>query len=149
MLLRNDKRIEGSVDVYAPLNQDGSENPITRIWAVDENDTELSVGLLCEDYEGNTNPPFKNAPDKDKQIKCRFRFDFPAGRDAFALKIKAQSESGARGRNTQSFFRDEVEPQITIEPDSAFTGGSHDFEFTFKVKIFDAVSMLNSRILLG
>lgn len=146
-VLRSEGTIQGKVSVYAPLNQDSSENLIDSIWAVDEYGSMMDVGLICVDYEGNTTSPYKNKP--DQPIRCSFYFPFPGARDEFPMKIMARSQSGAEGWNTQSFFRDEVDPQITIEPDSAFTGGSQDFTFTFTVKIFDAVSMLNAKVFLG
>lgn len=121
-VIRNDKKIIGEARVYSPLNDDGSENLISRIWVNNENGENIEI-LSCVDYEGTQythgTTSLKNSP--HKPIKCTFRGDFPAGTDTHNVQIRAKADNGAEGWNSQTFIRDEIAPQITITPESAFT----------------------------
>ena len=121
-VIRNDKKIIGEAQVYSPLNDDQTENLISRIWVNNENGENIEI-LSCVDYEGTQythgTTSLKNSP--DKPIKCTFRGDFPAGKDTHNVQIRAKADNGAEGWNSQTFVRDETAPQITITPESAFT----------------------------
>lgn len=121
-VIRNDKKIIGEAQVYSPLNDDQTENLISRIWVNNENGENIEI-LSCVDYEGTQythgTTSLKNSP--DKPIKCTFRGDFPAGKDTHNVQIRAKADNGAEGWNSQTFVRDEIAPQITITPESAFT----------------------------
>ena len=72
-VLIKDGNITGEVKIYAPLNQNGSENLIDRVWVENSNGSNVNI-VSCRDYNGKTNMKekanFNNTP--DKPLTCRF-----------------------------------------------------------------------------
>ena len=138
-VLIKDGNITGEVKIYAPLNQNGSENLIDRVWVENSNGSNVNI-VSCRDYNGKTNMKekanFNNTP--DKPLTCRFEWKFPEGKDSHDVQVKAQAANGAIWWNTQTFTRDEQGPEIIITPQSAFTGKN----FTFEVRVFDAIGIV-------
>ena len=144
-VLIKDGGITGEVEIYAPLNQDGSENLIDRVWVKNSNGLDVNI-VSCRDYNGKTNMQgnanFNNTP--DKPLICRFEWKFPEGKDSHDVQVKAQAANGAIWWNTQTFTRDEQGPEIIITPQSAFTGKN----FTFEVRVFDAIGIVADGVTL-
>ena len=137
-VLRNDQIISGAVEVYAPLNDDGTENLISRIWVNNEHGENIKI-LSCTDYARTQYTQgvaaLKNKP--GYPIKCTFSGAFPAGKDIHDVQIRAEAKNGAIWWSSQTFVRDEIAPQITITPESAFTWS----DLTIQVKVFDAIAI--------
>ena len=144
-VLIKDGNITGEVEIYAPLNQNGSENLIDRVWVENSNGSNVNI-VSCRDYNGKTNmqgnAKFNNTP--DKPLTCRFEWKFPEGKDSHDVQVKAQAANGAIWWNTQTFTRDEQGPEIIITPQSAFTGKN----FTFEVRVFDAIGIVTDGVTL-
>ena len=144
-VLIKDGNITGEVEIYAPLNQDGSENLIDRVWVENSNGSNVNI-VSCRDYNGKTTMQgkanFNNTP--DKPLTCRFEWKFPEGKDSHDVQVKAQAANGAIWWNTQTFTRDEQGPEIIITPQSAFTGKN----FTFEVRVFDAIGIVADGVTL-
>ena len=144
-VLIKDGNITGEVKIYAPLNQNGSENLIDRVWVENSNGSNVNI-VSCRDYNGKTNMKekanFNNTP--DKPLTCRFEWKFPEGKDSHDVQVKAQAANGAIWWNTQTFTRDEQGPEIIITPQSAFTGKN----FTFEVRVFDAIGIVADGVTL-
>ena len=137
-VLRNDQTIRGEVQVYAPLNDDGTENLISRIWVNNEHGENIKI-LSCTDYAGTqyTQGAAALKNNQNNPIKCKFSGDFPAGKDIHDVQIRAEAKNGAIWWSSQTFVRDEIAPQITITPESAFTWA----DLTIQVKVFDAIAI--------
>ena len=137
-VLRNDQTIRGEVQVYAPLNDDGTENLISRIWVNNEHGENIKI-LSCTDYVGTqyTQGAAALKNNQNNPIKCKFSGDFPAGKDIHDVQIRAEAKNGAIWWSSQTFVRDEIAPQITITPESAFTWA----DLTIQVKVFDAIAI--------
>ena len=137
-VLRNDQTIRGEVQVYAPLNDDGTENLISRIWVNNEHGENIKI-LSCTDYAGTqyTQGAAALKNNQNNPIKCKFSGDFPAGKDIHDVQIRAEAKNGAIWWSSQTFVRDEIAPQITISPESAFTWA----DLTIQVKVFDAIAI--------
>ena len=137
-VLRNDQTIRGEVQVYAPLNDDGTENLISRIWVNNEHGENIKI-LSCTDYAGTqyTQGAAALKNNQNNPIKCKFSGDFPAGKDIHDVQIRAEAKNGAIWWSSQTFVRDEIAPQITITPESAFTWS----DLTIQVKVFDAIAI--------
>ena len=137
-VLRNDQTIRGEVQVYAPLNDDGTENLISRIWVNNEHGENIKI-LSCTDYAGTqyTQGAAALKNNQNNPIKCKFSGDFPAGKDIHDVQIRAEAKNGAIWWSSQTFVRDEIAPQITITPESAFTWA----DLTVQVKVFDAIAI--------
>ena len=144
-VLIKDGNITGEVEIYAPLNQNGSENLIDRVWVENSNGSNVNI-VSCRDYNGKTNmqgtAKFNNTP--DKPLTCRFEWKFPEGKDSHDVQVKAQAANGAIWWNTQTFTRDEQGPEIIITPQSAFIGKN----FTFEVRVFDAIGIVADGVTL-
>ena len=137
-VLRNDQTIRGEVQVYAPLNDDGTENLISRIWVNNEHGENIKI-LSCIDYVGTqyTQGAAALKNNQNNPIKCKFSGAFPAGKDIHDVQIRAEAKNGAIWWSSQTFVRDEIAPQITITPESAFTWA----DLTIQVKVFDAIAI--------
>ena len=137
-VLRNDQTIRGEVQVYAPLNDDGTENLISRIWVNNEHGENIKI-LSCTDYAGTqyTQGAAALKNNQNNPIKCTFSGAFPAGKDIHDVQIRAEAKNGAIWWSSQTFVRDEIAPQITITPESAFTWA----DLTIQVKVFDAIAI--------
>ena len=137
-VLRNDQTIRGEVQVYAPLNDDGTENLISRIWVNNEHGENIKI-LSCTDYAGTqyTQGAAALKNNQNNPIKCKFSGAFPAGKDIHDVQIRAEAKNGAIWWSSQTFVRDEIAPQITITPESAFTWT----DLTIQVKVFDAIAI--------
>ena len=137
-VLRNDQTIRGEVQVYAPLNDDGTENLISRIWVNNEHGENIKI-LSCTDYAGTqyTQGAAALKNNQNNPIKCKFSGTFPAGKDIHDVQIRAEAKNGAIWWSSQTFVRDEIAPQITISPESAFTWA----DLTIQVKVFDAIAI--------
>ena len=137
-VLRNDQTIRGEVQVYAPLNDDGTENLISRIWVNNEHGENIKI-LSCTDYAGTqyTQGAAALKNNQNNPIKCKFSGDFPAGKDIHDVQVRAEAKNGAIWWSSQTFVRDEIAPQITITPESAFTWA----DLTIQVKVFDAIAI--------
>ena len=137
-VLRNDQTIRGEVQVYAPLNDDGTENLISRIWVNNEHGENIKI-LSCTDYAGTqyTQGAAALKNNQNNPIKCKFSGAFPAGKDIHDVQVRAEAKNGAIWWSSQTFVRDEIAPQITITPESAFTWA----DLTIQVKIFDAIAI--------
>ena len=137
-ILRNDQTIRGEVQVYAPLNDDGTENLISRIWVNNEHGENIKI-LSCTDYVGTqyTQGAAALKNNQNNPIKCTFSGAFPAGKDIHDVQIRAEAKNGAIWWSSQTFVRDEIAPQITITPESAFTWA----DLTIQVKVFDAIAI--------
>ena len=137
-VLRNDQTIRGEVQVYAPLNDDGTENLISRIWVNNEHGENIKI-LSCTDYAGTqyTQGAAALKNNQNNPIKCKFSGAFPAGKDIHDVQVRAEAKNGAIWWSSQTFVRDEIAPQITITPESAFTWA----DLTIQVKVFDAIAI--------
>ena len=137
-VLRNDQTIRGEVQVYAPLNDDGTENLISRIWVNNEHGENIKI-LSCTDYAGTqyTQGAAALKNNQNNPIKCTFSGAFPAGKDIHDVQVRAEAKNGAIWWSSQTFVRDEIAPQITITPESAFTWA----DLTVQVKVFDAIAI--------
>ena len=145
LINKSETMITGEVEIYAPLNQNGSENLIDRVWVENSNGSNVNI-VSCRDYNGKTNmqgnAKFNNTP--DKPLICRFEWKFPEGKDSHDVQVKAQAANGAIWWNTQTFTKDEQEPEIIITSQSAFTGKN----FTFEVRVFDAIGIVADGVTL-
>lgn len=95
-VLRNDQTIRGEVQVYAPLNDDGTENLISRIWVNNEHGENIKI-LSCTDYAGTqyTQGAAALKNNQNNPIKCKFSGDFPVGKDIHDVQVRAEAKNGA------------------------------------------------------
>lgn len=95
-VLRNDQTIRGEVQVYAPLNDDGTENLISRIWVNNEHGENIKI-LSCTDYAGTqyTQGAAALKNNQNNPIKCKFSGAFPAGKDIHDVQVRAEAKNGA------------------------------------------------------
>ena len=138
LINKNDTMITGDVEIYAPLNDDGTENLISRIWVNNEHGENIKI-LSCTDYAGTqyTQGAAALKNNQNNPIKCKFSGAFPAGKDIHDVQVRAEAKNGAIWWSSQTFVRDEIAPQITITPESAFTWA----DLTIQVKVFDAIAI--------
>lgn len=96
LINKNDTMITGDVEIYAPLNDDGTENLISRIWVNNEHGENIKI-LSCIDYVGTqyTQGAAARKNNQNNPIKCKFSGDFPAGKDIHDVQIRAEAKNGA------------------------------------------------------